>query len=295
MPDVDLAIRRAAQRRGVSPQVLKKLVRQESGGNNKAKSPAGARGIAQFMPATAKQYGVNLDDNRISDDLDGAARYLADSLKRTGGNYTEALSIYNSGRPDGYKHIAETANYVKSILNGVDTKASPATKAPKSASSVDRRSAILAYAQNTHAPGALQSLAAGLATPSEPKAATPEPDDGGTSKGGVANFDGKPVAAWIKPLLEYARERGWKGSVTSGYRSDADQTRIYRSGVRPAAKPKALGGGGSKHSETGFLKGAIDVTDARTLDKILKAKNSRLKAAGAKDPPHFSVSRNGTY
>jgi hypothetical protein len=66
-------------------------------------SGAGAQGIAQFMPATAKGYGVNLNDGRVTDDLEGASRYLADNLKKTGGNYHQALSIYNSGRADAYK------------------------------------------------------------------------------------------------------------------------------------------------------------------------------------------------
>jgi hypothetical protein len=54
---------------------------------------------------------------------------------------------------------------------------------------------------------------------------------------GTADFEGHTVAAWIAPALAYAREKGWKGQVNSGFRSLADQTRIYNSGVRPAAKP----------------------------------------------------------
>jgi hypothetical protein len=42
-------------------------------------------------------------------------------------------------------------------------------------------------------------------------------------------FDGKPVAAWIAPALAYARQHGWKGTVNSGFRSFAEQTRIYNS------------------------------------------------------------------
>lgn len=112
---------------------------------------------------------------------------------------------------------------------------------------------------------------------------------------GVATFEGKKVAAWIAPLLQYARENGWKGTVTSGYRSDAEQKAIYDRGTRPAAKPISEGGGGSNHSRTGYLQGAVDVSDAATLDRILRRKGSRLKWAGAKDPVHFSVPRGGSY
>jgi hypothetical protein len=109
---------------------------------------------------------------------------------------------------------------------------------------------------------------------------------------GVANFEGHKVAAWIKPALEYARQRGWKGTVESGYRSFADQTRIYNSGVRPAAKP-----GTSNHEFTAFPGGAIDATEAEHLAHILKTSpySKLLVWAGSKDPVHFSHPHNGSY
>jgi hypothetical protein len=123
MPDYRLATRRAARQFGVDPNILLRLIQQESGFNPNARSPAGAQGIAQFMPATARAYGVNLSDNRVTDDLQGAARYLAANLRRTGGNYAQALSIYNSGSPTGYQRIPETRNYVRSILGGAAPEA----------------------------------------------------------------------------------------------------------------------------------------------------------------------------
>lgn len=115
MPDYKKAARRAAAKYGVNPGIFLAMIQQESGFNPDARSPANAQGIAQFIPSTAKAYGVNLNDGRAADDLDGAARYMRDNLKRTGGNYDQALSIYNSGRPDGYKRFPETINYVKTI------------------------------------------------------------------------------------------------------------------------------------------------------------------------------------
>lgn len=127
----EAAAERAAKKYGLDVQIFKAMIRQESGFNKNARSPVGAQGIAQFMPATAKQYGVNLNDGLIADDLDGAARYLRDNLKRTNGNYEEALSIYNSGRPDGYKSIPETMNYVKTIMGKKDNEtASNTTSSP---------------------------------------------------------------------------------------------------------------------------------------------------------------------
>lgn len=109
---------------------------------------------------------------------------------------------------------------------------------------------------------------------------------------GVAHFEGKAVAAWIKPALSYARRHGWKGQVNSGFRSLAEQTRIYNSGVRPAAKP-----GTSNHEFTAFPGGAIDASDAETLAHILERSPyaKQLVWAGAKDPVHFSHPHNGSY
>jgi hypothetical protein len=120
MPDYKLAARRAAAKYNIDPRIFQAMIQQESGFRPVATSGAGAQGIAQFMPATAKAYGVNLHDGRATDDLEGAAHYIADNLKRTGGNYHKALSIYNSGRPDAFRDPnfakGQTYNYVKNIL-----------------------------------------------------------------------------------------------------------------------------------------------------------------------------------
>jgi murein DD-endopeptidase MepM/ murein hydrolase activator NlpD len=138
MPDYRLATERAARKFGVNPAILKALIKRESNFNPNARSSAGARDIAQFMPPTAKAYGVTLGDGLVTDDLEGAARYIADNLKRTGGNYHQALSIYNSGRPDAYKDPSfaggQTYNYVRSILADAK-KEGPAVNGGRSSSS----------------------------------------------------------------------------------------------------------------------------------------------------------------
>lgn len=321
MPDYVKAAQRAAQKYGIDPAVFVRQIRAESGFNPNAKSPAGAQGIAQFIPSTAKAYGVNLNDHRVTDDLEGAARYMAANLAKTGGNYHQALSIYNSGRADGYKSIPETRNYVASILNGV-TPSSAAPQAPGSVSagsravqttktvpgvdrSAERRSLILSFVQQGGARNrnALLGLASQLPsaqdTParqvtssktvptssSAPSSSTPTPS-------GIATFDGKQVAAWIKPALEYARQHGWKGTVNSGYRSFAQQKKIYDSGVRPAAVP-----GTSNHEGSQYPRGAVDVSDAAGLSAILKRSPyaRKLVWAGSKDPVHLSHPHNGSY
>jgi hypothetical protein len=107
---------------------------------------------------------------------------------------------------------------------------------------------------------------------------------------GTANFEGHTVAAWIAPWLHYARKHGWKGQVNSGYRSYAEQAAIYASGVRPAAKP-----GTSNHEGKDFPRGAVDVSEAEQLARILRRAGAPLRWAGGKDPVHFSHPHNGSY
>lgn len=134
MPNYEKAARRAARRYGIDPDIFVAQLRQESGLRPGLTSSAGARGIAQFIPSTAKQYGVNLDDGRVRDDLDGAARYMRDNLDRTGDDYRAALSIYNSGRPDAYKDPGfaqgQTYNYVRNIMGSAKVR-SPSRRAPE--------------------------------------------------------------------------------------------------------------------------------------------------------------------
>jgi hypothetical protein len=142
-PNYELAAERAAKRAGINPRIFKAMIRAESNFNPNAGSSAGAQGIAQFMPGTAPSYGVNLHDGRVTDDLNGAAKYIKEMLAKTGGNYHQALSMYNAGpgRPNGYKEIPETIAYVKKIMDGrnhetlQDGGATPSS-APASAPSV---------------------------------------------------------------------------------------------------------------------------------------------------------------
>lgn len=125
-----------AQKYGVPTQLFLHQISQESGFNPTAKSGAGALGIAQFMPATARSMGV--DPMNPSSALDGAARLMSQSYKKYG-SWEQALSVYNSGRPDAYKDPnfanGQTYNYVKNIMGGAgNLKASPtASAAPPTA------------------------------------------------------------------------------------------------------------------------------------------------------------------
>lgn len=103
----------------ISPTLLEAVVWQESRWNQGAVSPAGARGLAQLMPATARQMGVDPHDANAN--LEGGARYLRLQLDAFGGDLEKALAAYNAGpgrvqRAGGIPAIRETQDYVTSIL-----------------------------------------------------------------------------------------------------------------------------------------------------------------------------------
>ncbi len=103
----------------ISPALLEAVVWQESRWRPGAVSPAGARGLAQLMPGTARQLGVDPDDPHAN--LEGGARYLRMQLDAFGGDIEKALAAYNAGpgrvqRAGGIPAIRETQNYVASIL-----------------------------------------------------------------------------------------------------------------------------------------------------------------------------------
>ncbi|MEO1921379.1 MAG: lytic transglycosylase domain-containing protein [Sphingomonadaceae bacterium] len=103
----------------LSPSLIDALVWQESRWRHEAVSPVGARGLAQLMPGTARDMGVDIHDP--FQNLEGGARYLRIQLNRFEGNLALALAAYNCGpervaRVNGIPAIRETQLYVASIM-----------------------------------------------------------------------------------------------------------------------------------------------------------------------------------
>ncbi|WP_347059469.1 transglycosylase SLT domain-containing protein [Blastococcus sp. HT6-30] len=118
VPYADL-FTRAASKHGIDAPLLAAVAQQESGFNSSAVSPAGAQGLMQFMPATARGLGVDPLDPASA--IDGAATYLS-SLTRQFGSTELALAAYNSGpgtvsRYGGIPPYPETENYVRSVMS----------------------------------------------------------------------------------------------------------------------------------------------------------------------------------
>jgi soluble lytic murein transglycosylase-like protein len=108
-----------AARFDLSPALLEAVVWQESRWRANALSPVGARGLAQLMPGTAREMGVDPDDPLAN--LEGGARYLRQQLDRFDGDVEKALAAYNAGpgrvtAANGIPRIRETQLYVASVM-----------------------------------------------------------------------------------------------------------------------------------------------------------------------------------
>jgi hypothetical protein len=111
----------ASQAHGVDPMLVKALIQVESGYRPKARSPRGAVGLMQIMPATAREYKVgNPFDPKAN--IEAGVKHLKALLDRFGGNRTElALAAYNAGagaveKFNGIPPYRETRDYVSRIL-----------------------------------------------------------------------------------------------------------------------------------------------------------------------------------
>jgi soluble lytic murein transglycosylase-like protein len=118
--DVDQLIEGASKKHGVDVDLLRSVMRQESGFKPCAVSVAGAMGLMQIMPGTAEM--LKLDDPfDPQKNVDAGASFLKMMLDRYQGNVTLALGAYNAGpgsvdKAGGVPPIAETMQYITNIL-----------------------------------------------------------------------------------------------------------------------------------------------------------------------------------
>jgi soluble lytic murein transglycosylase-like protein len=177
----DAQITAAATKYGIDPALLKGLIRQESNFDASAQSGAGAQGLTQLMPATAKSLGVDASDPAQA--IDGGARYLKTQLDRFGGDESKALAAYNAGpgavaKYGGVPPYAETQGYVKSVL-GFAAEYAPTSSAT---------SALPAATLPVSAASLLQSTAAQTSSLDASLLATGDGSDSDTSTPGVLDY-----------------------------------------------------------------------------------------------------------
>jgi len=113
-------VNEAAQTLGLDKNLIKAVIRQESGGNSLARSSKGAKGLMQLMDSTAKDLGVANSYNGRQNVM-GGAKYLKQMLIRFNGDESKALAAYNAGpgtveQYGGIPPYEETKTYIKNVL-----------------------------------------------------------------------------------------------------------------------------------------------------------------------------------
>lgn len=117
----------AAARYGVNSALVDAVAWQESRYNPRARSSAGAIGVMQLMPGTARQLGVT-NPHDVRQNVAGGAAYLREQLERFGNNVPLALAAYNAGpgavmKYGGIPPYRETQDYVRKIMRRMSVTA----------------------------------------------------------------------------------------------------------------------------------------------------------------------------
>lgn len=269
---VETMIDQIAAEEGVDPQILKTIAAIETSGyDSKAVSPVGARGLMQFMPATAKRFGVNPHDDASA--IRGAARYVNFLSKKFGGNPDLILAGYNAGEGNVEKHggvppFRETRGYVekgRSILAGLGPRQSAPLVAQDAPSSV----------QDTE-----PRLPVAPATPTQGRA--PQSDQ--TVKlekvdAALAELARKEEALLQLPPDDPAVKRGLATIKTRRAELERQKARYEKQEQRDAEGEKNIGTQGFRAYALGRLpKGTrLNEVDPETLKRLEEEYNSREK------------------
>jgi TP901 family phage tail tape measure protein len=246
---------------GGSPSIaptMAAIALAESGGGQYAHNPSGASGLWQIL---GQLVPGNIYDPHINA-LNAVAKYRSQGLGAwttyTNGSYRHFLGGAQQGGGGG-GGIFDTifgaiGGTISDLLGGVLDKL---PKAPKLAPWISGLPGFLLDKAGGFVKKTIEGLFSG--------------GGGSTNASGIAGtslFDSYPVAKWIVPILDWARTHGWAGTVTSGYRTKAQQlSAAAHYGLEHYGPGGPLG---SNHLKTVYPGGAVDVTAAAQLAAVLR-------------------------
>jgi transglycosylase-like protein with SLT domain len=150
--EVDGFVNSASDQHRVDPDLIRSVIKAESGFNSRAVSPKGAQGLMQLMPSTASQLGVK-DAFAPAENIQGGTRYLRDLLVLYNNDMAKALAAYNAGphrvaQYNGVPPYRETHAYVARVIKDFNrtklaarANAKPTTKAAASPATTQKKAA----------------------------------------------------------------------------------------------------------------------------------------------------------
>lgn len=147
--ELDQLISNIGEAEGVDPRFIHAVIWQESKYQQRARSPVGAQGLMQLMPATARRFGCS-DPHDPADNIAAGTKYLSWLLKRFDGNVELALAGYNAGegsvdKYNGIPPYRETQNYVRIITARYGKDRNPVLGTPVPPIAVDLVTARSAF------------------------------------------------------------------------------------------------------------------------------------------------------